>query len=176
MVVSNVEGVICVGSVGEDYDVSEDSNYGAPVAFLAPGKFILSTARRSRFSSITGRPPTKIRSGTSFAAPHVAGVAAIYRSWLGRNGADGPELVQLMRKNALQNVCEDVHKGDANLLINTGFLYPASVKGQGEPFKGAGKQPVGADWRNRPADPAGGTVGFEADDADEKVPRSLREL
>ncbi len=50
------------------------SNYGADVDMIAPGVKILSTANNGSTSSL---------SGTSFSAPHVSGVAALY---IARNG------------------------------------------------------------------------------------------
>lgn len=50
------------------------SNYGADIDLIAPGVKILSTANNGSTSSL---------SGTSFSAPHVSGVAALY---IARNG------------------------------------------------------------------------------------------
>lgn len=64
--------VIAVGSVDPDLQRSDFSNYGANVDIFAPGRDILTT-------SITG--DYEVMTGTSFAAPHVAGIAALAQTY-----------------------------------------------------------------------------------------------
>jgi len=59
--------VIAVGSVGADGRRSRFSTFGDHLAVCAPGEAIISTARRGY----------AVNSGTSFAAPFVAGIAAL---------------------------------------------------------------------------------------------------
>lgn len=54
-----------------DDGFADFSNYGGDVDLIAPGKCVLSTFTRNRYAWM---------SGTSMAAPHVAGAAAIYRA------------------------------------------------------------------------------------------------
>lgn len=74
------EGVICVGSVDVDGKVSDFSNYGTQVDFLAPGDHILSLIPKSIESdywNIEGGYDRK--SGTSQAAPYVSAMAGLIK-------------------------------------------------------------------------------------------------
>ena len=62
------EGLICVGSVTDSGMKSSFSSFGAGLAISAPGSNVLSTFRDDGYTRI---------SGTSQAAPHVSGVAAL---------------------------------------------------------------------------------------------------
>jgi uncharacterized repeat protein (TIGR02543 family) len=64
-------GVISVGSVDETITVSDFSNYNDAVDISAPGQDIVSTSLNNGYV---------IGSGTSFAAPQVAGVIALMKS------------------------------------------------------------------------------------------------
>jgi subtilisin family serine protease len=60
--------VIAVGSIDPDLKRSSFSTYGPQIAVLAPGRGILTTNRAGSYTALNG---------TSMAAPHVSGAAAI---------------------------------------------------------------------------------------------------
>ncbi|KAI9282370.1 serine protease [Sporodiniella umbellata] len=88
------------------------SNYGKCVDVFAPGMNILSIWRGSRYA-------TNTISGTSMAAPHVAGLAAYY---LGL--ADGPvdpkEIKQKILNTAVKDKLDGIPQDTPNLLIYNG--------------------------------------------------------
>ncbi|MGE5313509.1 MAG: S8 family serine peptidase [Acidobacteriota bacterium] len=69
---SDLDGVISVGSVSQYDSRSYFSSYGPPLALLAPGENIVTTAPGGLY--------TASFSGTSAAAPHVSGTAALVKS------------------------------------------------------------------------------------------------
>ena len=103
MVPAQVSGVVSVSSVGmEDWNAeplratlmrAERSNYGASVDFAAPGEWIYSTYPNGRIPQIYG-----YTSGTSTAAAHVSGIAALVKSV--HPTLPGAQIISIMRKQA----------------------------------------------------------------------------
>ena len=103
MVPAQVSGVVTVSSVGmEDWNAeplratlmrAERSNYGASVDFAAPGEWIYSTYPNGRIPQIYG-----YTSGTSTAAAHVSGIAALVKSV--HPTLPGAQIISIMRKQA----------------------------------------------------------------------------
>lgn len=86
------------------------SNYGSLVDLFAPGAGIISAWNGSATE-------LRIGSGTSFAAPHVAGAVAMY---LARNGSTSPSAVSAAVVDAATtNVVRNAGKRTANRLLST---------------------------------------------------------
>ncbi|MCB0394110.1 MAG: S8 family serine peptidase, partial [Bdellovibrionales bacterium] len=73
------ENVICVGSNSPNGEIAEFSNHGGHVDFVAPGDSILSLYPTLVQQKSFGSTGYEVKSGTSFSAPYVAGIAALLR-------------------------------------------------------------------------------------------------
>ncbi|GAB1523285.1 hypothetical protein RhiTH_006416 [Rhizoctonia solani] len=98
---ARVPGVIAVGNVDINGVRSETSNYGSPVAVFAPGVNITS-------AGINGPNSSRVDSGTSMAAPHVAGLIAYL---IGLEGQRTPsEMKTRLQALARVNVLSSIRK------------------------------------------------------------------
>ncbi len=107
---STYPGVIEVAAVDRDARPAEFSNFGRTVTVAAPGVDIL--------SSIPGGYKTK--SGTSMAAPHVAGVAALVRSYF-------PELDRAGVKARLEQTAVDLGDPGVDEIFGSGLVDAAAA-------------------------------------------------
>lgn len=120
---ANVGAAITVGASNEYGWAESYSNYGRCVDLYAPGRSVLSSWYTSD-SSYAGL------SGTSAAAPHVAGAAALVLS--AHPSATPAEVHAALIANATPNALSSVGQGTPNLLLYTAFVGgsgsdPASV-------------------------------------------------
>ncbi len=94
--------ILCVGSITAAGSRASSSGYGSALDVIAPGDSILSTLP----NNITG-----ILSGTSMAAPHVSGIAALVLSV-------NPNLTQDEVRDAIEFTCTKI--GSYNYAITSG--------------------------------------------------------
>ncbi|GAB4185039.1 MAG: hypothetical protein Tsb002_08450 [Wenzhouxiangellaceae bacterium] len=107
-----VANAITVGSSTSSDQRSSFSNFGSCLDLFAPGSAILSTWYTSNTATAT-------HNGTSMAAPHVAGVAAMY---LQNNRTASPATVaNAIRNGAVTNRLSNIGTGSPNRLLNMNF-------------------------------------------------------
>lgn len=114
---SRLPGVICVGATNRDYGRPAFTNYGSNLTIFAPGELINS-------STINPDYPYYPQSGTSQAAPHVAGVVANFIAFEGINND-----ASLVRSRLIENAQSGVlskymGEGSPDLLANYGMANP----------------------------------------------------
>ena len=114
---SRVQGSLTVGAttITDSRDTSY-SNFGTCVEIYAPGTNIQS-------AWYTSDTDSNVISGTSMAAPHAAGVAALYLE--SDPGASPSTVISVIISNATQNVISNVGSGSHNRLLYS-LLAPAT--------------------------------------------------
>ncbi|MFI9234566.1 S8 family peptidase [Streptomyces sp. NPDC053079] len=100
-----------VGATNQLDQMTDFTNYGPCARILAPGADIVSDRNGGG---------TSTKSGTSQAAPHVAGVAALYKA--GNPAASSTTVVNWLIEQSTKNVARDIKPGTPNRLLFTGGL------------------------------------------------------
>jgi subtilisin family serine protease len=102
---------IAVGATAGDHQIANYSNDGECVDILAPGSNIVSLG-------IADDQATSTMSGTSMAAPHVAGVVALYLET--NPGATPAQVRSWLTDRARRDVVQGLQHGTPNLFLSTG--------------------------------------------------------
>lgn len=105
---SAVKEALTVGATSNSDTRASYSNYGPCLDIFAPGSNITSAWR-------AGNRATKMLSGTSMAAPHVAGVASLYLEE--RPSASPAEITALIQNRATPDIVKSRGTGSPNLLL-----------------------------------------------------------
>jgi serine protease len=106
--------VIAVASTTRQGARSSFSNYGSTIDVAAPGSDIASTVNSG--STTPSTESYSLMSGTSMAAPHVAGVAALMQAKAG--GSLSPATVESTLKNTLRPFPTTIDKPIGNGIVN----------------------------------------------------------
>lgn len=106
---------IGVGAVNRDGHVCDFSARGKEVLVVAPGEDVTSTWVNGEYATV---------SGTSMAAPFVAGVLALFASRVRR---DGGKMTQDMARRALEETCRDAGPPGRDDHYGWGLLDPSSL-------------------------------------------------
>ncbi len=118
---AKIAGVLAVGASTSNDDRAYFSNYGARLDLVAPGVAIFGVLRQPddhTYGYYGGDPASS--SGTSFAAPHVAGVAALVRSLR-------PDLSEAAVHDLFLQTADDVGAAGFDALTGWGRLNAARV-------------------------------------------------
>ena len=131
-----IEGIVSVGAIDKKYRVARFSNSAPILDILAPGVGIFSSVSGSKFKKL---------SGTSMAAPHVAGAFALLRQAAPRKSVK--ELARALvrsgrsvrdERNGLRKPSLDVARALEILGVRTGKKKPP---GKRPPVSGRGETP-----------------------------------
>lgn len=112
---ARVAAAITVGATDSGDNKARFSNYGSCVDIFAPGYDITSAGIASNTASAT-------MSGTSMAAPHVTGAAALYLSTA--PGATSTQVATALTGKADVNKIPVLDAASPNKLLYTGFIAP----------------------------------------------------
>ena len=132
------EGVLAVSALGADYRLASYSNYGDWVDIAAPGgdndNYILSTISKNNYAYY---------SGTSMAAPHVAGVAALVIANYGGEGFTREELVSILMGHTTDISGDNPSKYPGVGLVNAHAAIGENTSGPSFSISDCSLQPFG---------------------------------
>ncbi|PHH64723.1 hypothetical protein CDD81_3985 [Ophiocordyceps australis] len=114
---SNAEHAITVGSFGRDWAFDLGANYGPAIDIMAPGLNIASL-------SSSDDDAVRVWSGTSMAAPHVAGLVLTAMSV---HGKKGHEVRSFLVDTATKDSISGPLRGSPNLAANNNNLRQSSA-------------------------------------------------
>lgn len=144
-----VSGAVTVAASTINDSFASFSNFGACVDIIAPGQAIKS-------AWYTSNSEVKVLSGTSMAAPHVAGMAAIA---LTDADIEPSAVSAFLRDAALNQVISSVPAATANLLLRSVAISSPDNEG------GAVAVPVSSEPASKPATPTKVNVSPGSSDA-----------
>jgi serine protease len=130
---ANCKGVIAVSAIGRNGLRASYSNYGANVDIAAPGGVMTTTARNGILSTVNSGTSTPVQDiygflqGTSMAAPHVSGVAALM---LARNPNLTPDEIETLIKSnarAFPSSCSGCGAGIVNATASVNAVLLGSA-------------------------------------------------
>jgi subtilisin family serine protease len=110
---ARVTDALIVGNVNSTDTRNSTSNYGLCLDLFAPGTSITS----AWYGNDTG---TTIMTGTSMAAPHVAGIAAMYLEWI--PGSAPVDVQYAIDQNGTWNVVNNKGNNSPNRIVYSGFI------------------------------------------------------
>ncbi|HEY0638943.1 MAG TPA: S8 family serine peptidase [Pseudonocardiaceae bacterium] len=137
---ASVATAITVGATdANDSRATGFSNWGSCVDVFAPGVNITSAWPGGGSNTI---------SGTSMAAPHVAGVVAMYLVWY--TGATPAQVSSVITSTATPNVVSNVNGSPNRLLYNAGFSNPTPNNPPQGAVEGANRYGTIRGWARDP--------------------------
>jgi subtilisin family serine protease len=110
---ARITDALIVGNVNSSDTRNSTSNYGLCLDLFAPGTNIVSAS----YGSDTG---TATLSGTSMAAPHVAGIAAMYLEWI--PGSQPVDVQYAIDQNGTWDVVSNRGSNSPNRVVYSGFI------------------------------------------------------
>jgi subtilisin family serine protease len=120
---SRVTDALIVGNVNSSDTRNSTSNYGLCLVLFAPGTSITSAYNGSDTQ-------TAVLTGTSMAAPHVAGIAAMYLEWI--PGSQPVDVQYAIDQNGTWDVVSNKGNNSPNRVVYSGFIPAPPPPGGGE--------------------------------------------